>query len=76
MITFEIPFNFLLPSFVRVLFDTLHTEHRVGEDVSLGLQDLIDFVTQQACRAPCVLIQQGSISGPRYFSVSLNNFFK
>ena len=51
MIILKISCNFLLPSFVRVLFYnllSLQTEHRVGEDVGFDIRDLIDFVTQQA----------------------------
>ena len=58
MIILKISFYCLLPSFVRILFYnplSSQTEHRVGEDVGFDIRDLIDFVTQQACRAPCAL---------------------
>ena len=55
-ITNEKPFKFLLSSFVRVLFYT-PKQKGVGEDVGFDIRDLIDFVTQQACRAPCVLFE-------------------
>ena len=58
MITLDIPLNFLLPSLVRVFFYTSETEHRVGKDAGLGIQELMKSVTQQACRAPCALRNQ------------------
>ena len=36
-------------------FYTSQTDHRVGKDVGFGTRDTTDFVTQQPCRAPCVL---------------------
>ena len=57
--TLEILLNFLLPSLVRVLFCTSWTEHRVGDDVGLGIRDLMNSVTQS--RPMCNLRNQSLI---------------
>ena len=40
------PFNFALPGRNGIMSHFPHAEHRVGEDVGLGIRDLISSVTQ------------------------------
>ena len=55
MIIVQIPIDFHLPGFDRLISHASQKEHRVGEDVGFGIRDLISSVAQQACRAPSVL---------------------
>ena len=63
MIILKIPLDLLFPSLVRVFFfEPPRQIAEVGEEAGLGIRDLINSVTQQACRAPMSALRNQSLA--------------